>query len=283
MMTDSLGLGTCLRLLRHGPLPRAQRWGLLCTYARLARQRGPGSVPLLGWRVTFPDGRFARAIFREIFVQNTYYLPGMPATGRIVDCGSNVGFSVLYFRAVYPAHRIIGFEPNPDAFEFLRRNCERNGLQQVELRHAAVGPSDGELVFYKGSQGAASPLASAVQTRAGGEAVKVKQEALAPFLAEPVSLLKVDIEGAEGALFERLFRDDGLRRVDRMVVEFHHNLPGATRDLPWFLGALRDAGYGYQLAADYNPGLRAQRVPRFQDVTVYAFRHPLSAPAHGHN
>jgi len=137
---STLSFGTCLRLLRDSPLPPAQRWGLLSAYARLARSKGPGSVSLLGRSVRFPDGRFASTLFREIFVKHSYYIQGMPPTGRIVDCGSNVGFSVLYFRALYPKHRIVSFEPNPEAFEFLRWNCQDKG-HQVELHDAAVGPT----------------------------------------------------------------------------------------------------------------------------------------------
>ena len=277
---SNLSFANCLRLLRDSPLPLAQRWGLLTAYAHLARNEGPGSVSLLGKRLKFPDARFAGTLFREIFVHHTYYFPGMPPTGRIVDCGSNVGFSVLYFSALYPQHRIIGFEPNPDAFEFLRRNCEDNGLHQVELHHAAVGPTDGELKFYKGNNGVASPLGSSLETRAGGCApVRVKQRMLAPFLDEPVALLKVDIEGAEGALFDQLFRDDSLDQVERMIVEFHHNLPGVLHDLSWFLNALCASGFCYQLAAHYDLSLRTRRGPRFQDVTVYASRdHSSTSP-----
>ena len=272
---SALSFTTCLRLLRDNTLPGANRWGLLAAYAQLAWKDGPGSVSLLGAQMTFPDARFATTIYREIFAEHTYYFSGMPETGRIVDCGSNVGFSVLYFSALYPKHRIIGFEPNPDAFAFLRRNCEENGLQ-VELHNAAVGATDGELSFYKGGNSAASPLASSVPSRGGGECVTVRQRALETFLGEPVALLKVDIEGAEGALFDRLFRDDRLRQVERMIVEFHHNLPGVTHDLSWFLNGLSTAGFRYQLAADYHLTLRSRRGPRFQDVTVYAFRDPRS-------
>jgi len=269
---STLSFGDCLRLLRGSPLPPTQRWGLLAAYARLARSKGPGSVSLLGRPVRFPDGRFASTLFREIFIKHSYYIRGMSTSGRILDCGSNVGFSILYFSALYPKHRIVGFEPNPEAFEFLRWNCEEKVLDQIELHQAAVGPTDGELTFYKGNNGIGSPLGSSLKVRAGGESIKVKQRSLAPFLEEPVALLKVDIEGAEGALFDQLFRDDSLQQVERMVVEFHHNLPGVLHELSWFLTALSNAGFRYQLAADYDLSLRTRHGPRFQDVTVYAFR-----------
>jgi len=281
MTANSFSPGACLRLLRGSPFQWGQRWGLLRTFARLARCGGPGAVSLLGRPVAFPDGRFASTLFREIFANHTYYFPGMPASGRILDCGSNVGFSVLYFSALYPKHRIIGFEPNPEAFEFLQRNCEELAPDQVELHDAAVGPTDGDLTFYKGKRGVASPLGSSLQGRAGGESIRVKQQKLTPFLEQPVALLKVDIEGAEGALFEQLFREDSLQQVERMVIEFHHNLPGIAHDLSWFLNGLCAAGFRYQLAAEYDLKLRTQHRARFQDIIVYAFREHNSPLAPG--
>lgn len=62
----------------------------------------------------------------------------------IVDLGSNIGLSILYFRLRFPRARIIGVEPNPLAFELLRRNVGRCLTSRSVMprwdRHAVVSP-----------------------------------------------------------------------------------------------------------------------------------------------
>jgi predicted O-methyltransferase YrrM len=44
----------------------------------------------------------------------------------ILDCGANVGVSVLYFKRLYPDAEIIAFEPDEDVFAILKQNYEES-------------------------------------------------------------------------------------------------------------------------------------------------------------
>lgn len=70
----------------------------------------------------------------------------------ILDCGSNIGMSILYFKHVYPKARIIGFEPDPAIFPYLQENMTRNGLKDVQLVQAALASQEGTLTFYSDSK-----------------------------------------------------------------------------------------------------------------------------------
>ena len=147
----------------------------------------------------------------------------------------------------------------------------------VELVNAAVGTHDGvaDLYFDPGRPGL--PVSSTLPDRRPNapmgtvESIPVRCVRLAGWLAErePVDLLKVDIEGAEGAVIEDLHRAGALRRISRIAIEFHHNVPGAGR-LPDTLRVLEDAHFGYELFADQRPNPKVS--PRIQDVMIYATR-----------
>ena len=117
----------------------------------------------------------------------------------IVDCGANIGTSVLWFTARYPEAHIIAVEPSPDNFALLLRNCA--GLD-ADLRQAGIGPSDGTAwLSDKNGDG------MACRTNENNEGVEIKVLSLETLLASAPSseytpfLLKVDIEGAEKGLF----------------------------------------------------------------------------------
>lgn len=78
---------------------------------------------------------------------NTRSRPPFPIP-VIVDCGANIGFSVLYFKRLHPRARIVAFEANPRAFRLLKHNVSNNSLEQVEPLPVALSDQDGEIPFF---------------------------------------------------------------------------------------------------------------------------------------
>ena len=67
----------------------------------------------------------------------------------VVDIGANIGYYALQeARLVGEAGRVIAIEPVPDNFVRLKRNVERNGCRNVELRQAAIGNENGTAKIY---------------------------------------------------------------------------------------------------------------------------------------
>src|SRR5436190_550057 len=62
----------------------------------------------------------------------------------------------LFFASKYPGARVLGVEPDPGAFELLRRNAGRLG--GVTVRHAAVGDREGVATFWSAPGAVASSL-----------------------------------------------------------------------------------------------------------------------------
>lgn len=107
-----------------------------------------------------------------------------------LDLGAFVGDSVMAFvkRTQGKYRKVIAFEPDHATFELLKRNTAK--MHDVELVEAATGGSNGEVQFAEGL-GSGSFISNSQGSRS------VKLVKLDDFLHEPVTLVKLDIEGAE--------------------------------------------------------------------------------------
>lgn len=128
--------------------------------------------------------------------------PGM----TVVDVGANIGyFALLFYRHVGPQGRIICFEPEPANVEELKRNQRRNGLENVEVVEVAVGAQKTKVAFAKGKNGKVKKSGS----------LTVPQVTIDDQISEPVDMIKIDVEGYEGAVLEG---------AERTISSYHPSL-----------------------------------------------------------
>lgn len=146
------------------------------------------------------------------------------------DVGAQSGFySLLLSRLVGRGGSVIAFEPLPANLRILKENVEINTLANVVVRGEAVAEKSGTLDFQVpalNSNLLAGPLAPGDQY----PTTLVRSVSLDDFVDEigcRVDFIKVDVEGAEGAVL------DGARRLLRkyhptMMIELH-NMDGKSR------------------------------------------------------
>lgn len=160
-------------------------------------------------------------LLQEALIEEIYALDGIDDPETIVDLGSNVGASVLYFRLRYPDAAIYGFEPDPNNFRRLMQNTD--DLEGVHLREVAAWSTDGVLQFYADPHRGSS--SSLFRVRPRQEEVRVEACSLDTLLQDAgikqVDVLKFDIEGAER---EVLRAAQCLDRVDVIVGEVHSDI-----------------------------------------------------------
>jgi FkbM family methyltransferase len=142
----------------------------------------------------------------------------------IIDCGANIGISVLEWKTRWPMSRIICFEPDPDAFRLLSLNMESNDIPGVKCIHAAVADFDGKTLLFGDMGHGADARGNSIQPQWGereaSDSVEVRCCKLSPYLAkQEVSFLKMDIEGAEESVLRESFSQ--LHKVDALYVEVH--------------------------------------------------------------
>lgn len=228
-------------------LYRVKEW---TTKRELARWRkyvltaSPNSiVRFLDWSVKINDGPNFYIVYKDVFVKRIYHFESKRADPFILDCGSNIGMSLLYYKQEYPQARIIGFEPDPVVFRYLQENVHRNNLSDTKLVQAAISGRTGSLAFHSDGK-YASYLATekSMKVPEGWTQCEVPCLRLRDYLSEPVDFLKINIEGAEWETIAD--SEDRLQMVREMVIEYHH-LPGLPRTLHSILDILHRQGFEY--------------------------------------
>jgi FkbM family methyltransferase len=268
----------CLAIVRRR-VYRGQRREIFSTYLRLRLKRlfrmthRRGAIE----RVTRFDVQSERFftvdfLFGEIFLGLEYHFTASRPDPLIIDCGSNIGMSVLYFKFLYPDAEIIAFEPSRSTFALLESNVRRNGLTKVELHENALAARDGAIDFFIDATDGESLLQSALRTRMPKSRRTVEAVRLSRFIDRPVDFLKLDVEGSEMEVLREL-RDSGrLGLIRQMVVEYHHHILPDQDNLSEFLALLQAAGFSYQIIAGFSAPFERDR---YQDVLVYAYQRTL--------
>lgn len=227
---------------------------------------------VLGARMRVLDYRAFVDVFTEIFVRRDYFFESDSQAPFILDCGSNIGMSVLFFKQLYPRSRIIAFEPDRRTFEVLQTNVRDNRLENVELHNQAISPSEGSIDFFSDPSHPGSLMMSTARERFSGREVdsqRVEAVRLSPFIQEEVDLLKMDIEGAEGAVMLELAESGKLRWIKQIFLEYHHHLNPEEDHLSQLFRLFEENGFGYQL---HSPFKRPFFRRAFQDMQIYAYR-----------
>jgi FkbM family methyltransferase len=197
------------------------------TVLAVRRVRGRAGGRCLTVRWSGPSGDLSAGlcditdlwVLREVFFEHEYEVDLGAEPEVIVDLGANVGLSVLSFAARFPRARILAVEASPSTFERLERNV--GGLERVTTVHAAVAGSDGTLPFYEGDGSWAASLHRGDELAIVHQVPALTLETLLDRHGiEQVDLLKVDVEGAEGAVL----RSPALSRARTVIAELHSDL-----------------------------------------------------------
>jgi len=241
-------------LLRRGGLSYAKVLTRVRERRKLERdiRRGLTEFSIDGLSVQCLDQNSFAILYDEIFLQEDYFFHATSDTPRIIDCGANIGLSLLYFKKLYPKSSITAFEPHPAAYEMATRNITANNLTGVELVQSAISNTDGhaELNFMEGEI-----MASTLTNRLGergcqSASTTVATVRLRPWLDEHVDFLKLDIEGAEGLVLADC--KDLLSNVQNIFVEGHWTKGQTDNSAASIVGALEEAGFNVLILSTEN-------------------------------
>lgn len=216
----------------------------LTRWRKYVSTAGPDSIVKFSkYSVCINDGPNFYIVYKDVFVKRIYHFESQRIDPFILDCGSNIGMSLLYYKQEYPQARIIGFEPDPVVFRYLQQNVQFNNISQTQLVQAAISGRTGSLAFHSDGK-YASYLATekSMKVPDGWTQCEVPCLRLRDYLTEPVDFLKINIEGAEWETIAD--SEDRLRLVKEMVIEYHH-LPGLPRTLHSILDVLHRQGFEY--------------------------------------
>jgi len=149
--------------------------------------------------------------------------------GLLVDVGANYGYYTLMWCSAHPENRAIAVEASPRNVRALRENIQRNGLEdRVRVMEWAASNKQEDVCFELGSDQETGW--GGIAKTPGSHYITVPGQRLDDNVDEPVSVLKVDCEGADawviegaGRLLERglignVFFEENVWRQDRLGI-----------------------------------------------------------------
>jgi FkbM family methyltransferase len=162
-----------------------------------------------------PDvGVVLHAMAREAY---SYKLPS-GAVHLVIDAGANIGDTSVWYATRFPDALVVAIEPNPDSLEILSRNCESYG-DRIRLLRAALWPvADRNLAVTGAMTGA--------QVHEASDAGDLLCPSVDPLTIlrdsgrDVIDIFKIDIEGAELALFTGDC-DSWLKKTRTIAIEIH--------------------------------------------------------------
>lgn len=206
---------------------------------------------------------------KEIFIEHIYKQE-LSEKPYIIDCGANIGMSVIYMKQLFPQAEILAFEPDEKNFDLLTRNIASFGYTGVDLHKEAVWNENTTLSFSSESS-----MGSKIELHHTANTKEVKAVRLKDFLNREVDFLKIDIEGAEYSVLTDIV--DSLQNVKNMFLEYHGTFD-QNRELVKMINIVSEAGFNFYIkeAAPiyHTPFFRTKNpnTPYDLQLNIFCFR-----------
>ena len=179
----------------------------------------------------------------EIFIEEVYR-QSLPENAFIIDCGSNIGLSVIYLKSICPHAEIIAFEPDEKNYVLLEKNVASHQLKNVSIRKEAVWNDNTTLSFVQDGS-----MASKIGSSEILQTVSVKAVRLKDLLTRKIDFLKMDIEGAEYAVLKDI--RDQLYLINHLFIEYHGSF-SQNSELIEILKIINAAGFTFYIKEAAN-------------------------------
>jgi FkbM family methyltransferase len=175
-------------------------------------------------------------VYRHVFIQEEYkiilelltlnpFLASFEKKCLMIDAGSNVGYTSIYFSKFIQDIEICTIEPSYSNFEQSRKNFELNKINIYQYNRGLVGQKSQKLAlknnFRDGKDHAFSTevdLDGDIEGITIGEILEINGW-------DYITLLKIDIEGAERYVLDDQQNLNYLRKTFIIAVEIHDEYP----------------------------------------------------------
>jgi FkbM family methyltransferase len=193
-LTRRLGWGGAFR---HRAVKQARRAG------RTAAM--PLSSPRLAHPVWCRPTTSDFQVFDQVFLEQEFAaLDDLRDVRTIVDGGANVGYASAWLLSAFPEARLVAVEPDPENAAMCRRNLAPYGARAIVVE-GGIWPTRARLTLEEAPFRDGGAWSRQVRELRGDELGGLDAYAIPDLLqmlgASELSLLKLDIEGAEVPLF----------------------------------------------------------------------------------
>jgi len=185
------------------------------------------------------------------------------------DVGAHVGYFTCIASALNPALKVFAFELDRLNADRLRENVRLNGCTNVEIVHAAVTESSGEITYARPPEAADMPYSTLTIAPPSFHRVGVGEERVAAISLDDFfrdrgvmpDIVKIDVEGAEYSVLrgmEQLIRS----AAPTIFIELHPAaLPRFGHSVANIVSFLSRHGYELCQIPDHRSGSRTDLIP----------------------
>ena len=199
------------------------------------------TVKLLGDDFKIADAQSFYWSFREIFLDQIYKFESSNDQPVIIDCGSNYGTSIVFFKDLYPMSRILGVEADPITYRLLEWNLNRRGYKNLKLYNRAISVNQDPVIFHH--EGADGGRIVPLPPSSTQDVFVVEPVMLDELIQGHVDFLKMDIEGVE---VDVICSSIKLVDVDQLFLEYH-SFKDSKQELGRLLEKLSSLDFRYYL------------------------------------
>lgn len=205
-------------------------------------------IPVGNFTLNFPSLEQFAGLFTEIFIKRFYYLEKTDKPIIAIDCGANIGVSLLYIKVRAPNARVTCFEPNPAARQFLEKNIKENGWgKSVFVYPYALGKASTTANFYVESAMNTSNSGSLdinlASKKSSINSLSVEIRRLSNFIKSPIDFLKIDIEGGEFDVFDDLVENKKIEKISKIQFEYHKHPKFSEKTIEKTIQIIQEAGF----------------------------------------
>ena len=153
--------------------------------------------------------------------------------GTIMDIGANIGLYAIMLAKRYPNLKLIAIEASPTIFNRLKMHCVVNNVSNVILLNKAISNKENEIIeLYMNTNtiGSSTILSEYKQHVIDAFRVQFHVEKVETVTidtlnrvmnVDSISLLKMDIEGAENLALDGAKTALECKKIKNMVIEYH--------------------------------------------------------------
>jgi len=227
-----------IKFILHNPYKKINlNWFKIKYYKHLS----PGKIKthiLFGKKLSFFDPVQLVSGLTEIFIDEAYKMQ-LADCPYILDCGANIGLSVIYIKKQHPNAEIVAFEPDDMNYSLLAENMKSFGYTDVTIRKEAVWINNTQIYFS--NEGS---MSSKIERENSSNTTEVKAIRLKDFLTRKVDFLKIDIEGAEYTVLNDIAGE--LHFVKNMFLEYHGTF-SQNAELTKLFSIISNCGFNYYI------------------------------------
>jgi len=120
----------------------------------------------------------------------------------IIDCGANIGLSVVWFAIAFPKATIFAIEPDDENYQLLLKNTQHLGSRVKCLQGAVWNNAESVQIMNPDSGSASFQVGEAPDNSSNSVAAYTIDKICELAGVDSPFIVKIDIEGAQKGLFE---------------------------------------------------------------------------------